>query len=141
MPLKELMVIDFFLEASLKMRFERSCQCRSRVGLARGPGLRLLMLLVSITAKLVLVISVPRMADSHWHLRSYCLLCQAFHHPCVEKLLWKQDWDTLPYTHAGWQAAASVCWSLFPKALNLSLLLCTRCCCWWPELTMLRISF
>ena len=43
------------------------------------------MLLETTTAILVFVISGPRMADSHCHLRGYCL-GQVFHHPCVEKL-------------------------------------------------------
>lgn len=31
-------IIEFFLGHPLRMRFQRSCQCRSRRGLAIGPG-------------------------------------------------------------------------------------------------------
>lgn len=80
------------------MRFYRSCQCRSRLGLASRPGSRPLSLLGTTMVTLVLVISAPRRwplpleGPSSW---------QAFHRPCVETLLREQDQQAPHYSVQG----------------------------------------
>ncbi|KAK7811243.1 hypothetical protein U0070_027205 [Myodes glareolus] len=91
LPIKEPETIGFFLGASLKDEVLRSCQCRSRIRLNRGPGSRLLSLLR--TAVIILV----------WMLKTQVLSLLL----CHELLLMASEDDC--YTSAGGFQTGQLC--------------------------------